>query len=123
MSGDYAYLMDEYDDMEAKRMEEKYARAPFTSEQVESLNAYQVSGVMHPFTCGNDDCKRCEFEIEVDSILAPLVGQEVGTIFKATDTCVLIATENGWVCPSCDYTQTWAWKWMADFSWKKAKEG
>ena len=29
--------------------------APFTSEQVESLNAYQSSGAFHPYTC---DCGR-----------------------------------------------------------------
>jgi hypothetical protein len=27
-------------------------RAPFSSEQVESLNAYQMAGRFHEFTCG-----------------------------------------------------------------------
>lgn len=28
-------------------------RAPFSPEQVEQLNRYQVSGLFHPFTCYN----------------------------------------------------------------------
>lgn len=67
--------------------------APWTSDQVESLKAYQVSGVFHPFTGNND--------------LLP-VGQDD----------VLVATPDGWrsdADPS--YKQTWAWEWMADWSW------
>ena len=57
--------------------------APFTPEQVAGLNNYQNRGELHPFTC------RC--------------GRN------------LLATVTGWVCdgPGCDYTQNWAWAWMA----------
>ena len=58
--------------------------ATFTTEQVKALNDYQKSGRFHPFTCGTDDCR-----------------------------CDLIAVEEGWVCPECDYTQDWAHDFMA----------
>lgn len=60
-------------------------RAPFTSAQVEAMNAYQEAGMFHPFTCGNDSRHRN-----------------------------LVATEKGWICPDCDYTQNWAHPFMAD---------
>lgn len=65
--------------------------APFTADQVASLNAYQISGFFHPFTCGADDCHGIR----------------------------LIAAGNGWHCASqtCDYRQSWAHEFMADWSW------
>jgi hypothetical protein len=66
--------------------------APFTLEQVKYLNAFQKSGWMHPFTCG----------------------------FNRTDANhldgegVLVATEAGWICPFCPYTQDWAHGFMAE---------
>ena len=51
----------------------------FTKEEVENLNSYQESGIFHQFTCGNNhDGERN-----------------------------LVATQEGWICPSCDYTQDW----------------
>ena len=35
---------------------------------------------------------------------------------------VLIATPDGWICPSCDYTQDWAHGFMADGSWRAVAE-
>lgn len=58
--------------------------APWTEDQVRELNRYQQAGFMHPFTCGGDECRE-----------------------------VLVATENGWKCPNCDYTQNWAHPFMA----------
>ena len=63
--------------------------APFTEDQVESLNEYQKSGVFHEFTCGTENCR--------DS---------------------LVATSEGWTCPSCDYTQDWAHIWMGNWGWR-----
>lgn len=58
--------------------------APFSDEQVKNLNDYQKLGIVHPFTCGKDhDGNR-----------------------------VLVATNNGWVCPTCDYSQNWAHEFM-----------
>jgi hypothetical protein len=68
--------------------------APFTPEQVASLNGYQSSGVFHEFTCGGDGCP------------------------AADEQPVLVAAEGGWHCPACSYTQDWAHEMMADGSWR-----
>lgn len=60
--------------------------APFSDEQVQQLNRYQSLGFMHPFTCANEH--------------------------GGAD--VLQATPEGWQCPSCAYTQSWAHAFMAD---------
>lgn len=57
--------------------------APFTPEQVNALNIWQ-NGPVHPFTCGNDH------EGDRD----------------------LVATESGWICPTCEYKQKWAHEFM-----------
>lgn len=74
--------------------------APFTPDQVASLNAYQVAGVMHPFTCGGGHSPR-----------GPVPG---------CSGIRLIAAEGGWRCASdtCDYRQDWAHSFMADWSWR-----
>lgn len=66
--------------------------APFSADQVASLNGYQSSGVFHEFTCGSEDCP--------------------------ADQATLIAAEDGWHCPACSYTQDWAHHFMADGSWR-----
>lgn len=69
---------------------EGHALAPFTDDQVTSLNGYQQAGLFHPFTCGNDSSHE-----------------------------LLVATAAGWQCPSCDYRQNWAHDWMADNGWQE----
>lgn len=59
-------------------------KAPFTDDQVKHLNEYQNNDRFHPFTCGTVGC--------IES---------------------LVATNAGWVCPRDDYTQDWAWDFMA----------
>jgi hypothetical protein len=72
-------------------------KAPWTDEQVATLNAYQKPPSMyHPFTCGSLDHPRIE---EV-----PFGEFEKGR--------TLIATNNGWHCPTCPYVQDWAWDFM-----------
>ena len=67
-------------------------RAPWSREQVKSLNDYQVSGAFHPFTHLRDDGGNEE---------------------------VLVASEDGWHCPEHpDFEQDWAWPQMADGTWK-----
>lgn len=63
--------------------------APWSPNEVAALNDYQQAGWFHPFTCGIRD-------------------------EHPSDEGILVATENGWVCPveSCDYTQTWAHAFM-----------
>jgi hypothetical protein len=70
------------------------ASFPFTSDQVESFNAFQKSWVFHPFTCGN---------------------REHG------GDDILVARENGLYCPTCDYRQDWMHRWMGDGTWKRLR--
>ncbi len=67
--------------------------APFTKEQVKALNEYQQKGFFHPFTCcAYEGCKR---------------GQDV-------NEGILIAAEEGWICPCGKYKQNWAHAFMAE---------
>ena len=69
--------------------------APFSDAQVESINGFQRSGVMHPFTCPVDDPVH-----SVDSHL--------------------VATPAGMHCPAdgCEYRQDWVHEFMADGQWR-----
>lgn len=67
----------------------KISLAPWSNDQVLSLNGYQECSRYHPFTYGDGDEK-------VD----------------------LIATNAGWVAyPAGPVVQAWAHRWMADWSW------
>ena len=68
-------------------------KAPFTAEQVESINAFQHAGIFHPFTCGVDDCRHD-----------------------------LVAEPDGMRCPKCDYRQDWVHDFMANWAWKPPAE-
>jgi hypothetical protein len=64
--------------------------APWTEDQVKSLNAYQNAGYVHPFTDGDGEEK-------VD----------------------LTATPEGWVRKvGGPVVQTWAHEFMTDWSWR-----
>lgn len=76
-------------------MESKQIFAPFTDEQVKGLNEYQHSGAFHEFNCGNENHPKGEDKI-------------------------LIATNEGWICPNCGYKQKWAWEAMANGGMKNA---
>ncbi len=68
--------------------------APWTNDEVASLNAYQESGFFHPFTGRNDLLPRGKDDI-------------------------LVATNDGWISKvDPELSQTWAHAWMADWSWK-----
>ena len=65
------------------------------------------------------------------TVIAPFSPRQVNTLneyqfFDRTHpfTCdkghVLQATEEGWVCGQCEYTQNWAHEHIADCSWKNA---
>lgn len=64
----------------------------WTAQQVAALNASQ-EGYGHPFTCGG------ERGDEAHRAYADEHGGDLGQ---------LVATPRGWVCPVCDYRQTWA---------------
>lgn len=65
-------------------------RAPWTIQQVDTLNRFQREAGMHPFTCGHEH--------------------------PAHPNAILEATTNGWRCYvlDCEYTQDWAHAFMAD---------
>jgi hypothetical protein len=69
----------------------------FTIEEAASINEYQQSGFVHPFTCGGDNHNDAHLDGEG----------------------VLVAIEDGLHCPYCDYHQYWAHDFMKDGSWKK----
>ncbi len=84
--------------------------APWTKELVDSLNWLQKSGRCHPYTCG--DCR--------DTLGTRFIKTEYGLVPEPIDydrennldkivilDRELIATEKGWICPTCDYTQNW----------------
>ena len=62
----------------------KKISAPFTEKQMDSLNAWQNRGDVHPFTCSQHSNNP------------------------------LVATRDGWHCAvdGCDYTQNWAHNFM-----------
>lgn len=61
---------------------------PWDDDDVDALNTTQRSGIIHPFTC-------------------PSRGDGRHVIHDG-DLGALIATTDGWVCLSCNYTQDWA---------------
>jgi hypothetical protein len=72
--------------------------APWTVDEVASLNGYQHSSAGHPFTCGNDCCRG-------------------GHQNLASKYAPLRADTDGWHCDFCGYTQDWAYTFMTDWSW------
>ncbi len=74
------------------------SRAPWERREVVSLNAFQDARVMHPFTCRRRD--------------------EVTHRWNGNDFGVLVATEAGWTCLDCDYTQDWAHTFMVNDMWR-----
>lgn len=82
-------------------MEIAQIKAPFTDEQVKALNEFQHHGRVHPFTC-------CSPE-EISECLR---AKPRGTMDYATSEGMLIATNDGWVCPCGKYTQEWAHEFM-----------
>lgn len=104
--------------------------APFTKEQCEILNKYQNHGMFHAFTCVNDgDRKHVLFEFnkhfpgnksntQIVKAFNRYMREEKanGINFPAAsfNQTNLVATEDGWICPVCTYTQKWAHNFMAD---------
>jgi hypothetical protein len=66
---------------------------PWTDEQVNKLNEWQACDWVHEFTCGNDADPNFVLSHEV-------LGK------------TLVASNDGWHCLSCGYTQTWAHDFM-----------
>lgn len=113
---------------------------PWSESQVDSLNQYQVSGVMHPFTCGScRDNLGTRFVREDDGSLREALPEDEISFPEGLDGIeildwlqsqpqfnrlvlndrLLVATPDGWTCPTCDYTQGWAHEFMLDWSWQR----
>lgn len=96
-------------------------KSPFSKDQVDNLNKYQLSGTFHPFTCKNQgDKTHIKYEFErrnkVESLEEYLEKEKAKGInypeMQFNET-ILIATEDGWICPACDYKQKWAHGFMS----------
>lgn len=75
-------------------MNDDLCHAPWTEDQIASLNGYQECGMVHPFT---------------------------GERGPNGEETILIATRDGWVeKEGGPVVQTWAHPFMADGSWKVA---
>jgi hypothetical protein len=82
-------------------------------EKVSTLNKIQNEGKFHPYTCGNDGDEKhilYEFHKEFpDGNYEEYIKEqkEFGVPFpemRYTETN-LVATQEGWICPVCDYKQ------------------
>jgi len=103
----------------------KIIKAPFTDDEVNNLNDYQVSGIFHEFTCGNqgDDAhikfefekkyKKINFETGFKIFLEEERRRGVNYPEAVFNSTSLIATKKGWICPVCDYKQNWAHEFMS----------
>ena len=106
----------------------------FTEEEVRILNEYQQAGKYHPYTCVNDGneehilfefCKKLDLKISDVASKDTITKKDLLILYshyinrmkdfqkipypelEFTQTN-LIATQKGWICPCCDYTQNWA---------------
>lgn len=75
-------------------MDETHKQAPWSDLDVGRLVAWQLSPLVHGFTCG----------------------RRSGHAWRMGDFGGLTPTRDGWICeePDCDYTQDWAYGMMFD---------
>lgn len=92
-----------------------HSKAPWSKTQTGNLNRWQKSGLVHPFTCGT--CRDANPWPEPTEEHANAEGPFEDHEYR------LRATQNGWVCDNCGYTQDWAWDIMLQFSAAVAKAG
>lgn len=129
--------------MKALTQMDEVVRAPFTSDQCMSLNAYQIARFMAPFTCPRDhiipDYMNCSDCLLTPGLISVQDGSKVicstcgGTgrveapsqheVEVRVQHVVLMALADGWHCAGefCDYTQDWAWPWMANGEWTQLR--
>lgn len=98
----------------------EHIKSPFSEDDVNKLNEYQLSNSFHAFTCKDDgDRQHCLHEFnkkypgrDYDAFIE---GQKrMGIPFPEMwfNETKLIATKEGWICPVCNYKQDWAHKFM-----------
>lgn len=71
-----------------------------TKEQVEELNKQQNDSKFHPYTCSGAGIKECKRNLSYE---ARQRGERVE--YSNENEGVLIATEDGWICPCKKYKQ------------------
>jgi ribosomal protein S27AE len=81
--------------------------APWTDEQVAALNRYQKLDHVHPFTCPHIHTLPCPCTENADRTPDRMCHRCLGAGMVLADRA-LTATNAGWVCPYCNYTQRWA---------------
>jgi len=87
-------------------------KTPWSKEEVDELNRYQHSPGVHPYTCGYCRDKLGIWFLQQDNgILIPKPkNYDRSGDGRKKIVCLdreLIATENGWVCETCDNVQDW----------------
>jgi len=85
---------------------------PWSDEVVQKLNENQHNGRFHPYTCGNCRDKLGIWFLRQDdgSLIPEPKGYDRGGDGWKKIVCLdreLVATRDGWMCPTCDYKQSW----------------
>lgn len=89
----------------------EHVTTPWSDELVKVLNENQHNGRYHPYTCGN-----CRDKYGIYYARNKKTGEErhIGVCGKPNEdeeTVIhdreLVATKDGWICPTCDYKQNW----------------
>ncbi len=101
-------------------------KTPFTQDQVNKLNEYQI-GEGHPFTCPSDgDAKHILYEFgkkhpSKDYQEYIKEQKDKGIIYPEMEfnQTSLMATKEGWICLVCGYRQNWAHPFMSQDLEKK----
>jgi hypothetical protein len=84
---------------------------PWPDEFVQQLNENQHNGKYHPYTCGD-----CRDKLGIYYARNKKTGEKrhIGVCGKPNEdeeTVIhdreLVATKDGWICPTCDYKQEW----------------
>lgn len=91
-------------------------KTPFTKKEIDKLNEYQSNPNYHPYTCLNDGDKvHIDYEFQkrhpgedYDEYIKKEKAKGIPYPEMEFNETILVATENGWVCPVCNYTQNWA---------------
>ena len=97
--------------------------APWSGEQVRSLNGFQRSRAVHPFTCPRSHLTVADDQPDDRGHLWRDAGGDDDPYPFCFDHVRLVADHDGWWCTAqtCDYTQSWAWEFMADGGWREVK--
>lgn len=90
----------------------EHIKPPWPKDVVDKLNQQQKSGEFHPYTCGNCRDKLGIYyarnKVTGEERHIGLLGKPVGDEEVVIHDRELVATENGWICPTCDYKQGWS---------------